>query len=92
MSLENGSNSGQEHRLHTVFKSLLNGISAITDIDLIKKDVTILTDPYKSMLPSIKAMFRDIWMGLDDALSAMPRWEKGFHIFWLLGPFMLLIE
>ncbi|MDB2469196.1 O-antigen ligase family protein [Alphaproteobacteria bacterium] len=31
-------------------------------------------------------------MGLDDALSAMPRWEKGFHIFWLLGPFMLLIE
>jgi hypothetical protein len=22
----------------------------------------------------------------------MPRWEKGFHIFWLLGPFILLIE
>ena len=42
--------------------------------------------------PSIKAMFQTIWTGLVDALAAMPRWEKGFHIFWLLGPFILLIE
>ena len=26
------------------------------------------------------------------ALSELPRWERGFHIFWLLGPFILLIE
>ena len=42
--------------------------------------------------PSIKAMFQAIWTGLGDALAAMPRWEKAFHIFWLLGPFILLIE
>ncbi len=42
--------------------------------------------------PSVKAMFWDIWTGLGDALAALPRWEKGFHIFWLLGPFILLIE
>jgi O-antigen ligase len=42
--------------------------------------------------PTIKAMFRTIWAGLGEALAAMPRWEKVFHIFWLLGPFILLIE
>jgi len=42
--------------------------------------------------PTIKAMFQTIWTGLGDALSAIPRWEKGFHIFGLLGPFILLIE
>ena len=26
------------------------------------------------------------------ALAEMPRWERVFHIFWLLGPFVLLIE
>ena len=25
-------------------------------------------------------------------LSSLPRWEKAFHIWWLLGPFILLIE
>ncbi|MDA9012515.1 O-antigen ligase family protein [Alphaproteobacteria bacterium] len=42
--------------------------------------------------PTIKAMLQTIWTGLGDALAAMPRWENGFHIFWLLGPFILLIE
>jgi O-antigen ligase len=42
--------------------------------------------------PKIKAMFKDIWTGLGNALAEMPRWEKGVHIFWLLGPFILLIE
>ena len=37
-------------------------------------------------------MFQTIWKELGVALTAMPRWEKGFHIFWLLGPFILLIE
>ena len=26
------------------------------------------------------------------ALKELPKWEKPFHIFWLLGPFLLLIE
>ena len=26
------------------------------------------------------------------ALNELPKWEKPFHIFWLLGPFFLLIE
>ena len=26
------------------------------------------------------------------ALADLPKWEKPFHIFWLLGPFILLIE
>ena len=26
------------------------------------------------------------------ALAGLPKWEKPFHIFWLLGPFFLLIE
>ena len=26
------------------------------------------------------------------ALASLPKWERPFHIFWLLGPFILLIE
>ena len=26
------------------------------------------------------------------ALAEAPRWQRGFQIFWLLGPFILLIE
>ena len=33
-----------------------------------------------------------IWMDLLDALSVMPAWERAVHLFWLLGPFILLIE
>ena len=29
---------------------------------------------------------------LCDKLSLMPKWERWFHIFWLLGPIVLLIE
>ena len=27
-----------------------------------------------------------------EALQDLPLWERGFHIFWLLGPFILLVE
>ncbi|MDA7635352.1 O-antigen ligase family protein, partial [Alphaproteobacteria bacterium] len=40
------------------------------------------------IIPSFKAIIQDA----KDALAALPRWERGFHIFWLLGPFILLIE
>ena len=33
-----------------------------------------------------------IYIDLYNALSALPKWERGFHIFWLLGPFIFLIE
>ena len=56
------------------------------------KDLNIVNESSQTLEPTIKAMFKDIWTGLGNALAAMPRWEKGFHIFWLLGPFILLIE
>jgi O-antigen ligase len=40
------------------------------------------------IIPGFKAIIQDA----KDALAALPRWERGFHIFWLLGPFILLIE
>ena len=42
--------------------------------------------------PTIKAMLQNIWADLVDGLAVMPRWEKGFRVFWLFGPFILLIE
>ena len=40
------------------------------------------------IMPALKAIGADA----KQALAALPRWEKGFHVFWLLGPFILLIE
>jgi len=41
-----------------------------------------------SVRASLGAMMRDT----KAALAELPKWERGFHIFWLLGPFILLIE
>ena len=38
------------------------------------------------------ALLQEFWQDMVRALSAMPRWERNLHIFWLLGPFILLIE
>ncbi len=38
--------------------------------------------------PAVQAIFGDA----RDALRELPVWERGFHIFWLFGPFILLIE
>jgi len=56
------------------------------------KDPNMLNKSNQESEPTIKVMFKDIWTGLCNALAVMPRWERGFHIFWLLGPFILLIE
>ena len=40
------------------------------------------------ILPVLRAIISDA----SEALGNLPRWERGFHIFWLLGPFILLIE
>ena len=37
---------------------------------------------------SLVAMMRDA----KEAIAELPKWERGFHVFWLLGPFILLIE
>ena len=51
-----------------------------------------VSDFHRALEPSIKTMFQNIWTGLVDALAKMSLGERGFHIFWLLGPFILLIE
>ena len=38
--------------------------------------------------PAVQAIVGDA----RDALQDLPVWERGFHIFWLLGPLILLIE
>lgn len=40
----------------------------------------------------LESYLADLMKNLAEALSNMPRWERYFHIFWLLGPFILLIE
>ena len=32
------------------------------------------------------------WNSLCDAFTALPNWERPVHVFWLLGPFILLLE
>ena len=40
------------------------------------------------VLPSFYAILKDT----KDALESLPKWERFVHIFWLMGPFILLIE
>ena len=37
---------------------------------------------------SMRQIFRDA----HSYIKGLPKWERGVHIFWLLGPFILLIE
>ena len=41
---------------------------------------------------SISSELSLLWKGFRDAFSALPAWERYVHIFWLAGPFILLIE
>jgi hypothetical protein len=43
---------------------------------------------YLRLRPLLVALLHDA----REALADLPRWERGFHIFWLLGPFILLVE
>src|SRR6056300_883300 len=56
------------------------------------KVLNTVNESSQALEPTIKARFKDSWASLGNALGDMPKWEKGFHIFWLLGPFILLIE
>jgi O-antigen ligase len=59
-----------------------------------RRSVTNLDHYLEQEADSLRIMpaFRAIVTDALEALSALPRWERGFHIFWLLGPFILLIE
>ena len=52
---------------------------------------TLLVDQSKQRL-SFKRFLKGLWDDFLRAQSALPRWERLFRIFWLLGPFVLLIE
>ena len=56
------------------------------------KEVNIVNETSRALEPSIKALFQKIWTNLGNALAELPLWEKGFHVLWLSGPFILLIE
>lgn len=45
-----------------------------------------------SMVADLRAYWSDLLINAKAAFSEMPRWERGVHLFWLLGPFILLIE
>ena len=75
-----------------VFKNLSTGIWLTIKLTIRHERLNIVNESSQALEPTIKTMFQDIWTGLGNALATMPRWEKGFHIFWLLGPFILLIE
>ena len=52
-----------------------------------------MSDSQKS--PSIWTLWDNLQRLIVDAreaLAGLPKWEKPFHIFWLFGPFILLIE
>ena len=44
------------------------------------------------MSQSLTSYVNHYFQDMRSALAKLPRWERGFHIFWLLGPFILLIE
>ena len=44
---------------------------------------------------SVMSLIQQVRLLLSDAgtaLKELPNWEKPIHVFWLLGPFILLIE
>ena len=51
-------------------------------------DTTVST----SMIGSLRAYWSVLLGDAKAALSELPRWERGVHLFWLAGPFILLIE
>ena len=45
-----------------------------------------------SALDTLRAHWSDMLSDAKAALSELPRWELPVHLFWLAGPFILLIE
>lgn len=45
-----------------------------------------------SVIDTLRAHWSDMLSDAKVALSELPRWERPVHLFWLAGPFILLIE
>lgn len=45
-----------------------------------------------SMIATLRAYLDGMLSDAKAALAELPRWERGVHLFWLAGPFILLIE
>ena len=45
-----------------------------------------------SMIATLRAYLDGMLRDAKAALAELPRWERGVHLFWLAGPFILLIE
>jgi len=56
------------------------------------RKVLVLSENKQLMEPPIKLVLWELWGGLSSALSRLPLLERGFHILWLLGPLIFLIE
>ena len=47
---------------------------------------------FMSTVASLRAQWSAMLGDAKAALSELPRWERGVHLFWFAGPFILLIE
>ena len=47
---------------------------------------------YTSVIDTLRAHWSDMLSDAKAVLSELPRWERPVHLFWLAGPFILLIE
>ena len=45
-----------------------------------------------SMIATLRAYLDGMLSNAKAAFAELPRWERGVHLFWLAGPFILLIE
>lgn len=51
---------------------------------------TLLNEKDKQL--SIPKLTKAVSLDMTDGLASLPKWERYMHIFWLLGPFLLLVE
>ena len=45
-----------------------------------------------SMIDTLRAHWSGMLSDAKEALSDLPRWERPVHLFWIAGPFILLVE
>ena len=42
--------------------------------------------------PTLTGHIASVWLDASAALAEMPKASRWFHVFWLMGPFILVIE
>ena len=60
----------------------------------LKREICMAAEPTTStsMMAGLRALWSAMLGDAKTALSELPRWERAVHLFWLAGPFILLIE